>query len=93
MLDEKTDEEVIEAIKQFIENPNAGNAIETVRVFASYDLYVCSVSDYWYGFCYECMWESACQGCEPEENITDEEVSAMVLDAIRIVAVYEAKNA
>ena len=81
--------EVIEIIKQFIENPNAENVIETARTLvAQHNFHMCALSGC---RCSGCIWESACPEYEPDGNITDEEISAMVLDAIRTVAISEAR--
>ena len=98
MLNEReASKKIVKLIKAFIENPSAESAIGTARAVASYDLHMCGVSVDWYshgweGVCRKCVWKLVCHGREPK-IITDEEVSAMVLDAIRIVTLYEAKNA
>jgi hypothetical protein len=91
-------EKRIEVIKAFIENPNAITAMRMVYSREE-DLNMalpCEDADDWNRRCDECVWGSVChsyRGSGDFKTIPDEEMSAMVLDAMKLLAMYEAKNA
>ena len=88
------DERVIKAIKQFIENPNGENAM---RMFGPQKIFLditpCQELDDWNRLCRECIWNPICRHRKVPSTITDEEMSGMVLEAVQLLAMYEAKNA
>ena len=95
MLDEelkKLIEKKIQLIKVFIDQPSVENAKRAAHSLENDKLHTCGVSDEWDGPCCECVWEPVCQWREHYRQITDEMISAMVLDAIKRLAVYEAKH-
>ena len=86
MLNKKT----IRLMKEFIENPNTYNAMKA----SNSKCYICRVDDEDNRLCAECAWFLVCHIDRVDLcKITDEMLSEMVLDAIRIVAIHEAKHA
>ena len=91
MLNEKR---VIELLKAFIENPSAKNAIKMVRPrVEAMNIIPCEEANDSGRLCENCVWEPICRYGKKVDQITDEEVSSMVLDAMKIVAIREAEHA
>jgi hypothetical protein len=88
MLNERR---VIELIKAFIKNPNVESANKLIN--CNVDAFMCNVDDEG-RFCRGCVWTPVCWAYKVYPVlVTDEQISAMVLDAMRILAIYEAENA
>ena len=87
----ETFDRIIGLIKEFVKNPSAKKAIETVH---SGSCIIYEVPGYEEQLCRDCAWEPICQvyNITPDE-ITEEEVSAMVLAAMKLLAICEAENA
>ena len=86
----------IRVIKQFIKKPSAGKAVRMVRsrLNGGLEIYMCDVANDKDRFCFDCVWDPVCQVYEVKpDDVTDEEVSAMVLDAMEMLARYEAEHA
>ena len=86
MLDEK----VARLVKTFIENPNIENVVWMVDAAWR----ICMLEDDATRACSECVWCPVCGSYRIDRNkMTDEKLSAMLLDAIQVLAMYETKNA
>ena len=86
--------QTMQAMKEFIDNPNIRRAMEAAHSL----LHVCGTSNYRNASCIKCVWYPLCKLykidiAKAEAEITDEMLSEMVLDAVKIVAICEAKNA
>ena len=83
-------EKKVQAIRAFIDNPCAEKAIEAGHC----SLCMCWIADYDEGqSCEECIWDIACQPYTVDPaSITDEEVSVLLLDAIKRLTIYEAEH-
>ena len=87
---EKLIEKKIQLMKAFIDNPSAKRATEAGRS----SLCMCWVADHDEEVdCMGCAWEPICQMPQADPSLlTDEEISTMLLDAIKRLAIYEAKH-
>ena len=88
-------EKAIRSIKELIENPNVERAMRMIPFEETGDLnvFMCDVAGEGHRPCEKCVWKSICQFPRSADKITDEILSEMVLDAMRMLAIDEAENA
>ena len=80
----------IQSMEKFIENPSIKKAVEVVH---SENISLCVALDDRDRPCEGCVWDPVCCiGTANPDKVTDAELSAMVLDAMQLLAVYEAEH-
>ena len=87
------DKRRIQLIKEFIENPSVKRAEAMLcNKEEALNILLCLELADWNECCEKCVWQPICRYGKSANQVTDEEMSSMVLDATRALAIYEAEH-